>query len=143
LSKRNEKLASEKSEIDNNSSLKAISLKIVCSLSIIAGGFWIFILLTSLFGYEIHRIPVLYSDRHNYGSIHLISLIILHLLSVSGAFIMWLLNKKGFYLYFIAQFLLFNYPLLFAGSESFDLNELFFTTLFILFYGINLGIMKK
>lgn len=136
-------MAIEKHKIGKNSSFKTISLKVVCSLSIIAGGFWIIILLMSLFGYEIHSTPSLFADQQDYASIHLLSLIVLHLLSVSGAFVMWNLNKKGFYLYFTAQFLLFNYPLLFTGSESFDLNELFFTTLFILFYGFNLGIMRK
>lgn len=55
---------------------------------------------------------------------------------------MWRLKKIGFYIYFASQFLLFNYPLLVSGPEYFDLSELFFTTIFILFYGANLGNMK-
>jgi hypothetical protein len=136
-------LAIEKSKIGKNAPIKTISIKIVCSLSIIAGGFWIIVHVMSLLGHEIHGIPAFCANQQDYASLHLISLIALHLLSVSGALAMWQLNKKGFYLYFVAQFLLFYYPLLVTGSESFDLNELFFTTLFILFYGLNLGNMKK
>ena len=103
---------------------------------------WAVIYILKLSGYELTpQTP--YFDSLTFSSLQLTLFLVLSLISVAAAFTMWNLRKAGFYIYFATQFLLFNLPLLFTGSESFDLNELFFTTLFIFFYGINLGIMKK
>lgn len=108
----------------------------------IGGGIWATIYILKLIGFEyLPQTP--YFDALSFTSLQLTLLLLLNLISVAAAFTMWHLRKAGFYIYFATQFLLFNLPLLFTGSKSFDLNELFFTTLFIFFYGINLGIMKK
>lgn len=100
------------------------------------------IYILKLSGYE--SLPkASYFDKLTFTSLQLTLLLFLNLISVAAAFTMWHLRKAGFYIYFATQFLLFNLPLLFTGSESFDLNDLFFTSLFIFFYGINVGIMKK
>ncbi len=95
-----------------------------------------------LSGYEFTQ-QTTYFNSLTFTSLQLTLLLFLNLISVAAAFAMWHLRKAGFYIYFATQFLLFNLPLLFTGSESFDLNELFFTTLFIFFYGINLRLMRK
>ena len=122
---------------------RIIYLRILCTGSFISGLFWLIIYLTDFTGLNLFTLQENYSSRFIFTGSSALLMSFFTILSCVGVLLMWRLKKIGFYIYFLSQFLLFNYPLLFSGPEHFDLSELFFTTIFILFYGINLGIMKK
>ncbi|PKP45785.1 MAG: hypothetical protein CVT94_16835 [Bacteroidetes bacterium HGW-Bacteroidetes-11] len=118
-------------------------LRILCTVSLIGSLFWLIIYLADYTGLNLLTLQEKYSSRFVFTGISALPMAIFSAFSGIGALLMWRLKKIGFYIYFLSQFLLFNYPLLFSGPEHFDLNELFFTTIFILLYGINLGNMKN
>jgi hypothetical protein len=62
--------------------------------------------------------------------------------SVAGAILMMRLNKKGFHIYTIAQILLIIFTMYFFSLSAPGLPELFFSGLFIFFYGTNLKYMR-
>ncbi len=139
----------EEAHLDHNhiqsSKAKALPFifRLVCLVSLIGGAFWLIIYFSALLGLKPLFNPFEPNDAHLFSGLAALPMILFTGLSIAGVFQMWKFKKAGFYLYFIAQFLLFNYPLLVYGTNLFDLNELFFTTIFILFYGIILAIQKK
>jgi|GEM_PF-941253 len=139
----------EESHLDHNhihsSKVKALPfiLRLVCLVSLFGGTFWLIIYFSLLLGFEPLLNPFEANNTNLFSGMAALPMILFTGLSIAGVLQMWKFKKAGFYLYFIAQFLLFNYPLLVYGTDLFDLNELFFTTIFILFYGIILAILKK
>jgi hypothetical protein len=122
---------------------RIIYLRIVCTVSFIGGLFWLIVYLTDYIGLNLFTLQENYSSRLAFTGSSALLMAFFTVLSCIGVLLMWQLKKTGFYIYFASQFLLFNYPILVSGPEYFDLSELFFTTIFILFYGANLGSMKK
>lgn len=114
----------------------------LCTVSLIGGLFWLIVYLADFTGLNLNTIQEKYASRLVLTGASALLMSFFTVLSIIGVLLMWRLKKIGFYIYFASQFLLFNYPLLVSGPEYFDLSELFFTTIFILFYGANLGSMK-
>lgn len=121
---------------------RIIFLRMLCTVSLIGGLFWLIVYLADFTGLNLNTIQEKYSSRLVFTGSSALLMAFFTVFSCIGVLLMWRLKKIGFYIYFASQFLLFNYPLLVSGSEYFDLSELFFTTIFILFYGANLGSMK-
>lgn len=117
-------------------------LRALCIFSLIVTGFWIITYIARSLGFSLIASSQDFSNTHLFSGFSALPMIGFSLLALTGIILMWKLKKYGFYLYFAAQFLLFNYPLLVFGTEHFDLNELFFSSVFILLFGINLRYMK-
>ena len=66
---------------------------------------------------------------------------VLYSLSLSGAWQMWKLNKKGFHLYSIAQIVLLIVPKIFISDMPFPAMDLLLTGSFIYFYYLNVKFM--
>lgn len=122
---------------------RIIYLRILCTVSLIGGLFWFIVYLADFTGLNLFTVQERYSSLLGFTGTSALLMTFFTILSCIGVFLMWRLKKNGFYIYFAAQFLLFNYPLLISGPEYFDLSELFFTSVFILLYGLNMDNMKK
>jgi hypothetical protein len=64
------------------------------------------------------------------------------LVAMSGAWLMWKLKKPGFYIYSVASTTAYLLPALFAGTEMMTIQRLFFSSIFIFFYGMHLKFLK-
>jgi hypothetical protein len=62
--------------------------------------------------------------------------------SLLGAVMMWQLMKAGFYIYFIAAVFAYLLPALAEGAEMMTIQRLFFTSIFIIFYGLHIRFMR-
>ena len=66
---------------------------------------------------------------------------LLYALSLSGAILMWRLNKRGFHLYTIAQLLLIVADVVILGSGFFNLGGVMITLFFVIYYYFTLRIL--
>jgi hypothetical protein len=93
------------------------------------------------------------SDKSSYSNLlkiltgiaspaHALIFILITILAILGAWLMWKLNKRGFYLYTSAAILAYIFPAIIAGNEMMTIQRLFFSSTFILFYGIHLKFMN-
>jgi len=64
------------------------------------------------------------------------------LISLIGTWLMWRMQKAGFYLYFFSATLAYVLPASIAGTEMMTIQRLVFSSIFIFFYGINIKFMK-
>jgi hypothetical protein len=62
--------------------------------------------------------------------------------SLLGALMMWQLMKAGFHIYFIAAVVAYLLPAIAEGAEMMTIQRLFFTSIFIFFYGLHLRFMR-
>lgn len=67
---------------------------------------------------------------------------ILYALSITGAILMWKLNKKGFHLYAIVQMLMLLLPFFMVTDYSISFPNALITALFIGAYSLNLSQMR-
>ena len=70
------------------------------------------------------------------GMMFMAALILLALLSLRGVFMMWQLNKAGFYLYSSAKTLIYFLPVAFIGSNHLTYPGLILTATAIVLFGI-------
>lgn len=129
--------------LPKHSNNNTLFLRALCIFSLIITGFWIIIYIARSLGINFIASFQEFSNAHLFSGFSALPMIGFSLLALTGIILMWKLKKHGFYLYFAAQFLLFNYPLLVFGTEHFDLSDLFFTSVFILLFGINLRYMTN
>jgi hypothetical protein len=68
--------------------------------------------------------------------------IVLTLVLVHGSWLMWHLRKIGFYIYFFAAIFAYLLPAIHGGAEMMTIERLFFSSIFVFFYGLHLKFMK-
>jgi ABC-type proline/glycine betaine transport system permease subunit len=126
--------------VQTNTTVRVIFHRAVCIAAILLGLFWVLV-----YSLEIAGVERVFNTSHPHASsdkLFLLPMLLFSILSVAAVLLMWNYSKKGFYLYFASLFLLLNYPLLFRMQLQSDLSELFFVSVFLVIFGINLGILS-
>lgn len=75
------------------------------------------------------------------GGTYYMIMLLLNMMSLTGAILMWNLKRKGFHFYTIANILLFNMPIIWL-DQPFSLFVALFYAVFIGFYAMHLKFMK-
>lgn len=113
----------------------------LCIVSAVSGALWI-IMLVALIFYSLKGsipsglFPGLAAGYPEAGMLFMAALILLALLGLIGIFMMWQINKTGFYLYSIVKTLIYFLPVVFIGSTHLTYMGLFLTSISIILYGI-------
>ena len=128
-------------------------LPILCIMTFLGSGFGLFISILSIIDIQLIRfiiqIPSYTSVATNIADAHFsysIVKILLYSLSIAGAWYMFLLKKRGFFMYMAAQLLLPLISFLFLPYPMFQIvsiviPEFIFAFAFIALYALHLGSM--
>lgn len=129
--------------------MRPVALSLLCIITFIAGTVKIV-----LFLWAILRSNPDYSGKENdingllnvflgiNSTFYLILWIVVTITAIAGAVLMWKLKKSGFYIYTLSVCIAYILPSISEGPEMMTIQRLFFTTVFIFFYGIHLKFMN-
>jgi hypothetical protein len=128
------------------SKVRPTGLGILCTITFVFGIFKIFLFLWAV---------LFYSSKINTGLLGLLDALLairtqfhalvwtgISMVSIVGAWLMWKLRKVGFYIYFTSAFIAYLLPAIIGGAEMMTIQRLFFTSVFIFFYGLHLKFLK-
>ncbi len=131
-------------------------LRILCILSFIGSGLGLISNLGISIGYD-WFVELLHSDKlpkdfEDYkkgmeilfsgGRWFFVLNFLMYVLAVAGIHNMWNLKKIGFHFYTIAQLFLIAFPALFIKNLGIQIEDIFFSGIFVMLYAMNLKIMK-
>jgi len=120
----------------------------LCIGSAIFGSLWI-IMLLAIIMYSVHGnipaglFPVLATGYLKAGYYFMAALLFLALLGLAGVFLMWQMNKNGFYLYTAAKACIYYLPVMFVGNNHLTFIGLLLTSAPIIMYGVQFVNIRK
>jgi len=132
----------------NDSSIRRSALlSALCLLSFAgSGASFIIYFLGSVFFEEFAALIMKYSSTHtmeNLSPMYFTLFMVLNAVSLTGAIRMWKMHFDGFFIYTIAQIVLFVIPLVWLGSDAFSAPAAIFTGVFITGYALNWKSLKR
>jgi hypothetical protein len=127
--------------------LRPVALSVLCIITFCSGFLKILLFFWAVFSSDTD-----YSGKGINGflntflginsTLYLLLWLALSVFSVAGAGLIWKLKKNGFYLYVISVSIAYLLPAIASGAGMMTIQRLFFTSVFIFFYGIHLKFMN-